>query len=145
MTLSYGRSKSGTKVIKKTNKYPFKRYNLLLAIAYNKVVGWFLYENLKGGVKKEELTEFYNEYIANKYKNYLILMDNAMPHKSKIIRERIKETDNYLLYTVPYHPETNPIEEFFSQLKHYIKKLSPQSYEEINRVIKNNKNKCKKM
>jgi len=41
---------------------------------------------LKGGVKKEELTEFYNEYIANKY--YLILMDNAMPHKSKIIRER---------------------------------------------------------
>jgi transposase len=100
-------------VIKKTNKYPFKRYNLLLAIAYNKVVGWILYENLKGGVKKEELTEFYNEYIANKYKNYLILMDNAMPHKSKIIRERIKETDNHSLYTVPYHPETNPIEEFF--------------------------------
>ena len=63
-------------------------------------------------------------------------MDNAMPHKSKIIRERIKETDNHLLYTVPYHPETNPIEEFFSQLKHYIKKLSPQSYEEINKVIK---------
>ena len=26
MTLSYGRSKSGTRVIKKTTKYPYKRY-----------------------------------------------------------------------------------------------------------------------
>ena len=26
MTLSYGRSRSGTRVIKKTNKYPYKRF-----------------------------------------------------------------------------------------------------------------------
>lgn len=32
MTLSYGRSRSGTRVIKKTNKYPYKRFNLLCAI-----------------------------------------------------------------------------------------------------------------
>jgi hypothetical protein len=37
--LSYGRSKSGTRVIKKTTKYPYKRYNLLCAISSNKVVG----------------------------------------------------------------------------------------------------------
>ena len=43
MTLSYGRSKSGTRVIKKTNKYPYKRYNLLCAISADKVVGWKLY------------------------------------------------------------------------------------------------------
>jgi hypothetical protein len=29
---------------------------------------------------------------------------------------------NKLLYSVTYHPETNAIEEFFNQLKHYIKK-----------------------
>ena len=40
------------------------------------------------------------------------------------------------LYTAPYHPETNSIEEFFSQLKHYIKKESPNTYEEIDKVIK---------
>ena len=77
MTLTYGRSKSGTRVIKKTHKYPFKRYNLLVAIKYNKVIGWVLYENLKGGVKKEQLIEFYNKFIKDKYKNHLILMDNA--------------------------------------------------------------------
>jgi len=51
MTLTYGRSRSGTRVIKKTNKYPYKRYNLLCAISADKVVGWKLYPERKGGVK----------------------------------------------------------------------------------------------
>ena len=38
----YGRSKSGTLVIKKTNIYPFKRYNMLCVICTNKVFGWKL-------------------------------------------------------------------------------------------------------
>jgi transposase len=63
-------------------------------------------------------------------------MDNAVLHKSKIIRETIENSKNNLLYSVTYHPETNSIEEFFSQLKHYIKKESPNTYEEIDKVIK---------
>lgn len=136
MTLSYGRSKSGTRVIKKTTKYPFKRYNLIVAIRYNKVVGWTLYKDLKGGVKKEELKEFYKKFIKGKYKKNLILLDNARPHKAKIVQEEIKDSTNHLLYTVPYHPETNPIEEFFSQLKHYLRKESPQDYKEIDKAIR---------
>ena len=58
-------------------------------------------------------------------------MDNAVIHRSKIIRQIIAESNNKLLYSVPYHPETNAIEEFFSQLKHYIKKESPNTYEDI--------------
>ena len=46
-----------------------------------------------------------------------------------MIRKRIEDNQNHLLYSVPYHPETNSIEEFFSQLKHYIKKESPNTYE----------------
>ena len=52
---------------------------------------------------------------------------------NKTMRE---ESNNKLLYSVPYHSETNAIEEFFSQLKHYIKKESPNTYEDIERVIK---------
>ena len=63
-------------------------------------------------------------------------MDNAVIHKSKIIRETIENNKNELLYSVPYHPETNSIEEFFSQLKHYIKKESPNTYEEIDKANK---------
>ena len=55
----------------------------------------------------------------------------------KIIRQVIEETRNHLTYSVPYHPETNGgIEEFFSQLKHYIKKESPNTYQDIVDCIK---------
>jgi transposase len=53
---------------------------------------------------------------------------------SFILLHRQKRKQDY--YSVPYHPETNAIEEFFSQLKHYIKKESPNTYEDIERVIK---------
>ena len=68
--------------------------------------------------------KFYDDFIKDKYKNHLIIMDNAVIHKSKLIREKIETNNNTLLHSVPYHPETNAIEEFFSQLKNYIKKES---------------------
>ena len=145
MVLPYGRSKKGTRVIKKTNKYPFIRYNLLCAISANKVVGCALYEKLKGGVKTQNILDFYDKFIKDKYKNHLIIMDNAVIHRSKLIKTKIEETGNNLLYSVRYHPETNSIEEFFSQLKHYIKKKSPNTFEDIKLTIKDIiKNKIKK-
>ena len=54
-----------------------------------------------------------------------------------MLRQIIKDSGNHLLYCVPYHSETIPIEEFFSQLKHYIRKKSPQDYNEIDKEIKN--------
>ncbi len=58
MTSSNGRSKTHTRAIYKTNKYPFKRYNMLCAISANKVVGYFLYKDLKGGVKTQNIIDF---------------------------------------------------------------------------------------
>jgi hypothetical protein len=104
----------GTIVIKKTNKYPYKRYNLLCAISADKVVGWKLYPKRKGCVKTNDILEFYDEFIYSNYKNYIVIMDNGVIHKSKIIRETIENDNNYLIYSVPYHHETNYIDEFFS-------------------------------
>ena len=66
----------------------------------------------------------------------MVIIGNAVIHKSKIIRETIENSKNDLLYSVPYQPETNSIEKYFSQLKHYIKKESPNTYEEIDKGIK---------
>ena len=135
MTSSYGRSKSDTRAIYKTNKYPFKRYNMLCAISANKVVGYELYKYLKCGIKTNNIIEFYNDVIKDNYTDHLIIMDNAVINKSKIVRQTIEESSNHLHYSVPYHPDTNTIEEFFSQLKHYIKKQNP-NYDDIQSVIK---------
>ena len=38
------------------------------------------------------------------YKDNLLIMDNVVIHKSKIVRQTIEESGNHLLYSVPYHP-----------------------------------------
>ena len=53
----------------KTHIYPFKKFNVLCAIKYGKVVGIEIYEELKGGVKVKQFNEFLDKYINNKYKN----------------------------------------------------------------------------
>lgn len=49
-------------------------------------------------------------------------MDNASFHHSDKIKEMCSEAAVKLLYLPPYSPEPNPIEEFFSELKSYIKR-----------------------
>ncbi len=80
MVLPYGRCKNGTRVI----------------ISTKKVIGCILYEDLKGCVKTDNVLEFYNKFIKDKYKEHLIIMDNTIIHKSKKIKELIESTDNKL-------------------------------------------------
>lgn len=108
---------------------------MLCAIRYNKVIGWTLYEDLKGGVKKEDLVAFLHRFVTKKYKGNTILMDNASFHRSKEVKEAIQASENKLLYCVRYNPHTNPIEEMFSQLKHYLRKTSPTTYKECHDTI----------
>lgn len=131
----YGRNERGKRVVIETHDYPFKKFNMICAIRHNKVIGWILYEDLKGGVKKEDLVAFIHRFIANKYKGNTILMDNASFHRSKEVKEAIQATGNKLLYCVRYNPQTNPIEEMFSQLKHYLRKKSPTTYKECHDTI----------
>ena len=86
--------------------------------------------------KRYNIIDFYNDAIKDNYKDYMIIMNNAVIHKSKIVRQTIQESGNYLLYSVPYYSETNAIKKLFSQLKHYIKKQSQNTYDNIQSVIK---------
>ena len=67
------------------------------------------------------MINFINKHIKGKYKNNLIIMDNRGAHKSKNIKESILESNNTLLYSVPYRPKTNAIESWFNQFKHYFR------------------------
>ena len=48
------------------------------------------------------------------------------------------------MLNIPYHPQTNPIESFFSELKHYIKLDSKIEYNDLLKSIKKSIKKIKK-
>jgi len=63
-----------------------------------------------------------------------VIMDNAGFHKTQDVKQEIQK-QNVFLYSIPYYPRSNPIENFFSKLKYYIKKKSPLTYQQINKTI----------
>ena len=131
---SYARCDIGKRCyIKSDDNKVFTHYSLLVAITNKKTIGWTIYE--KGAVNAERLVEFINEFIKGKYDDNLVIMDNAMFHKSPEVKKAIADSKNTIQYTVPYYPRSNPIEQYFSQMKHYLKKESPVSFADIKKVV----------
>jgi len=97
-------------VIKTQSQEVFKKYTGIFAISVNGVEGWELYE--KGGINTERLVAFLEKFITEKYKNKLIILDNASAHKNDIIRNLVNK-HNKLLYSVPYQHFSNAIENYF--------------------------------
>ena len=144
MIAEYSRCESGKRCIIKTDdSFFFHKFTLLVAIKNTKCIGWILYE--KGGMTKERLVEFMNTFIFNKYKNHLIILDNAGSHKNNFVKDAITNSGNKYLFSVPYTPKTNAIENMFNQLKHYLKlNKKVLKFNEIKREIKKAFTKIKK-
>ena len=115
-------------VITTQSQEVFKKYTAIFAIGIEGVLGWTLYE--KSGINSERLKIFLEENITSKYKNKVIILDNASSHRNEIIKELINK-DNKLIYSVPYQHFTNCIEHYFSILKSRLQKLEGLTYNQL--------------
>jgi transposase len=121
-------------VIKTQSQEVFKKYTGIFAISTNGVLGWELYE--KSGINTDRLYEFLETHITNKYKNKLIILDNASSHRSDKIKELVNK-NNKILYSVPYQHFTNSIENYFSMLKSRLQKLDGLTHKKLKENITN--------
>ncbi|BCS00026.1 uncharacterized protein AKAW2_50367A [Aspergillus luchuensis] len=74
----------------------------------------------------EELLQHCQPYPAAKS---IIVMDNASIHRSGRIQDMCLKVGVKLIYLPPYSPDLNPIEEFFAELKGFIRQHW-QTYED---------------
>ena len=138
MILEFSKCELGKRcVIKTDDNYFFRKFTLLCAISNSKCVGSILYK--EGGMTKERFVEFLEANIFNKYKNHLIILDNAGSHNNEYVKQAIINSGNKYLFSLPYTPKTNrTIEEFFNQIKHYLKlNKKVLKYDELVIEVKN--------
>jgi transposase len=137
MYLPYSKCALGKRCIIKTDdNYVFRKFTLLCAISNSKCVGATFYK--EGGMTKERFVEFLEVIIFNKYKNHLIILDNAGSHNNEYVKQAIINSVNKYLYLIPYNPQLNPIEQYFNQIKHYLKlNKKVLKYDELVVEIKN--------
>jgi transposase len=120
-------------VIKTNSQEVFKKYTGVFAISINGVEGYELYN--KDGIDSDRLLAFLEKFITNKYKNKVIILDNASSHRNERVKELINK-NNKLIYSVPYQHYTNSIEMFFSLLKSKLQKKKGLLYDDLNNNIK---------
>ena len=128
-------------IIKTDNNFKFKKFSLLVAIDNKKCISYKLYDN--GSVNGNRFNEFLKDLCSN-IKNKLIILDNGKIHKTEETKNIIKNSGNYLLYTCPYHPRLNCIEQWFNQVKHYMKIYKSNDFTELNSNLKKSINNISK-
>ena len=141
LTHKYCRAFLGDRCVKKTtNNEVFKKYSLVVAINNKKCIASELYQN--GSVNAERFNEFLTK-ICTKVKGKLFVLDNGKIHKKEETKQIIRESGNFLVYTCPYHPRLNSIEQFFNQMKHYIKLEKPNTFTALDESVKSSIGKIK--
>ena len=97
MILEYSKCFLGKRCIIKTDdNYVFRKFTLLCAINNRKCIGANLYK--EGGMTKERFVEFLEENIFNKYKDNLIILDNAGSHNNQYVKDAILKSGNKYLF-----------------------------------------------
>jgi transposase len=130
---SYSRCRLGRRCVVKTkDNVVFQKFSLIVAVTTKGAQLWHMYD--KGSVFAERLEEFLQTLLENK-KGFLVLLDNAPAHKKASIEELIRKTGNELLYTVPYQPKTNAVEQIFSELKHHLSDGVTRKFPELKKAV----------
>lgn len=72
---------------------------------------------------KASFLEFFDRMLARLPKRIThVLMDNIAFHHSRVVKEAAKRRGVHIIYSPPYSPQFNPIENVFAVMKHAFRK-----------------------
>lgn len=131
MSPNYGWNYSGEKVTFENKTNNRLGISLITAISNNKVICSTIN---RGSVNSSVFIEFMKK-LNRKVKNKSILVDNAPVHRSKKVKEYMKDKSHKFLYNVPYNPKTNPIEQVFNKSKICVKQRLCDTFDRLIRSI----------
>jgi transposase len=87
----------------------------------------------------EDYAEFLNKlirYLANDgIVGAYLVMDNVRFHKTKLVVNLIESHGHHAIFLPPYSPFLNPIENLFSQWKHFVKRGEVQNEDQFYKLV----------
>ena len=100
------------------------RWSVLPAYCIEGILTYLIHQ---GSIDAERFAYFLRELVLPQCTPFpgpksVIIMDNCSAHHSPEVKRLCEEAGVRLLYLPPYSPDYNPIEEFFSILKAWMKK-----------------------
>jgi putative transposase len=111
---------------------PFGHWNTMTFIAalrHDRIEAPWL---LNGPVNGERFRVYVEKVLVPTLRpDDIVVMDNLGSHKSKAVRQAIRDAGARRLLLPKYSPDLNPIELFFAKLKHHLRKAQQRSVDGI--------------
>jgi transposase len=100
-----------------------QRYQILPAYAHDGLILSRIFQGSTDASVFEDFIEQLMEHCGRwPEPKSVIVMDNASFHYTERVKELCSVAGVKLVYLPPYSPDLNPIEEFFSELKGFVKR-----------------------
>lgn len=114
----------GVAPIQRQSLHRGQRWQILPAYTLEGILACDVYQGTTDLSSFESFLEFKVLPKCNPFPatNSVIVMDNASFHHSDRIRQMCADAGVKLVFLSPYSPDFNPIEEFFSELKAFIRR-----------------------
>jgi hypothetical protein len=121
---THGRSRRGDKVSVRGLFVRGKRYSSIGILHKSGMLGNYTVE---GSIDSIELCSFATEHLLGLMMPFpaersVLVLDNARIHKTEAFTSLIRAAGIRILYTPPYSPHFNPIEQAFAKIKRYLKR-----------------------
>lgn len=125
MTRRYGRELCGQRLVASVPHGHWKTSTFLAALRQDKVTAPCV---IDGAINGELFLAYVEQFLApTLMPGDVVIMDNLGSHKVDGVRRAIEAAGAKLLYLPPYSPDLNPIEQFFSKLKAYLRKVAART------------------
>jgi len=125
MARIFGRSPIGTRACGTQLLRPKGRHSIIGVLGLEGVVTSFMTEDTING---DLFLAFIKEFMCPLLKEGDVLfMDNSSIHKVSGIKEAIEAEGALLIYLPRYSPDLNPIEEMWSKVKSYLRKVGAKT------------------
>jgi transposase len=117
-------------------KVPHRRWTtmtFLAALRHDRIEAPWL---IDGPINGQSFLTYIEKVLAPTLRaGDIVVMDNLGSHKGKAVRRALRAVGAKLFFLPKYSPDLNPIEMFFSKLKHWLRKAAQRTADTVYRAI----------
>lgn len=133
MTRLYGRAPRGERVVDYIPDGRWESLTMLSTIRYDGTASAMVY---KGGTDAAAMQTFVTTQLAESLRpGDILVMDNLSSHHNPDVIAAVEATGAEVWFLPRYSPDYNPIEEMWSKVKAYLKKLGARTMRALIRAI----------
>ena len=133
MTRLYGRALQGDRLVEKVPHGHWKTTTFICGLRYNGVTAPF---TLDGAMDGPHFLGYVEQILAPTLKKGdIVFMDNVNTHRVDGVEEAIEARGASVYYLPAYSPDFNPIEQLFSKLKAFLRKVKARTVEVLWKAI----------